>query len=177
MFIRSKNVRAPYAAPFFFFYNPKYYYFMNYWLLKSEPQGYSIDNLKKDKKTAWSGVRNYQARNFMKEMAVGDLCLFYHSGKEVAVVGVAKVVSKPHADETQFVKGGYYFEPRATKEKPVWFCPDIAFVKKFKNPVPLGAIKSDPHLKGIPLAAQGSRLSVQPVSEKHFNYIVKELAE
>jgi predicted RNA-binding protein with PUA-like domain len=145
---------------------------MNYWLLKTEPQGYSIDSLQKDKKTAWSGVRNYQARNFMKEMAVGDLCLFYHSGKETAVVGVAKVVSKAKPDETQFVKGGHYFEPRATKEKPVWFCPDISFVKKFKEPVPLGAIKADPHLKGIPVAAQGSRLSVQPVSEKHFKYIL-----
>ena len=145
--------------------------------MKSEPAGYSIDNLKRDKKTAWSGVRNYQARNFMKEMAVGDLCLFYHSGKETAVVGVAKVVGKPKADETQFVKGGHYFEPRATKEKPVWFCPDIQFVKKFKIPVQLGAIKADPNLKGIPVAQQGSRLSVQPVSEKHFNYIVKKLAE
>lgn len=149
---------------------------MNYWLLKSEPHGYSIDSLKKDKKTAWSGVRNYQARNFMKEMAVGDLCLFYHSGKETAVVGVAKIVGKPHADQTQFDKKGYYFEPRATYENPVWFCPDIAFVKKFKISVPLGAIKSDPQLKGMPVAKQGSRLSVQPVSEKHFKYIVNELA-
>lgn len=150
---------------------------MNYWLLKSEPAGYSIDNLQKDKKTAWSGVRNYQARNFMQQMAAGDLCLFYHSGKETAVVGIAKVVSKAKADETQFVKGGHYFEPRATKEKPVWFCPDIQFVKKFKTPVLLGAIKANPHLKGVPVAAQGSRLSVQPVSEKHFNYIVTELAK
>ena len=108
---------------------------------------------------------------------MGDLCLFYHSGKETAVVGVAKVLSKAKPDATQFVKGGHYFEPRATKEKPVWFCSDIQFVKKFKAPVLLGAIKSVLHLKGIPVAAQGSRLSVQPVSEKHFNYIVKELAE
>ncbi|HEV8666523.1 MAG TPA: EVE domain-containing protein [Candidatus Paceibacterota bacterium] len=150
---------------------------MNYWLLKSEPAGYSIDDLKKDKKTAWSGVRNYQARNFMMQMEKGDLCLFYHSGKEVAVVGVAKVVTKATPDETQFDKKSHYFEPRATKEKPVWFCPEVAFVKKFKTPVPLGAIKADPKLKGIPVAAQGSRLSVQPVSEKHFNYIVKELAD
>jgi predicted RNA-binding protein with PUA-like domain len=150
---------------------------MNYWLLKSEPTGYSIDTLKEDKRTAWSGVRNYQARNFMKDMKVGDLCLFYHSGKETAVVGIAKVVGTPHADETQFIKGGHYFEPRATVDVPVWFCPDVQFVKKFKTPVPLGAIKADPKLKGIPLAQQGSRLSVQPVSEKHFNYIVRELAE
>jgi predicted RNA-binding protein with PUA-like domain len=150
---------------------------MNYWLLKSEPAGYSIDSLQKDKKTAWNGVRNFQARNFMQQMQKGDLCLFYHSGKETAVVGVAKVMGKAQPDETQFVKGGYYFEPRATKEKPVWFCPEVVFVKKFTTPVPLGAIKADPKLKGIVLAQQGSRLSVQPVSEKYFNYIVKELAD
>jgi len=148
---------------------------MNYWLLKSE--GYTIDHLKSDKKTAWSGVRNYQARNFMQSMAPGDLCLFYRSGKDRDIVGLAKVVTKAHVDETQFDKKGYNYEPRATKEKPVWFCPDIAFVKKFKETIPLGAIKANPHLKGIMLAKQGSRLSVQPVSEKHFNYIVKELAE
>jgi predicted RNA-binding protein with PUA-like domain len=149
---------------------------MNYWLLKSEPAGYSIDALQKDKKTFWTGVRNYQARNFMKEMEKGDLCLFYHSGLVVAVVGVAKVITKAEPDPTQFDKKSHYFEPRATKEKPVWFCPEVQFVQKFKTSVPLGAIKSDPHLKGIPVAQQGSRLSVQPVSEKHFNYIVKELA-
>ncbi len=148
---------------------------MNYWLLKSEPQGYSIDDLKRDKKTFWTGVRNFQARNFMQAMKRGDLCLFYHSGKETAVVGVAKVIKNAEADPTQFVKGGHYFEPRATKEKPVWFCPEIQFVEKFKEPVALGVIKADPNLKGIVLAQQGSRLSVQPVSEKHFNYIVKEL--
>ncbi len=121
-------------------------------------------------------MRNYQARNFMKEMEVGDLCLFYHSGKELAVVGIAKVVTKAQPDATQFDKKSHYFEPRATKSNPVWFCPEVQFVKKFATPVPLGAIKSDPHLKGIMLAQQGSRLSVQPVSEKHYNYIVKELA-
>ena len=147
----------------------------NYWLLKSE--GYTIDHLQNDKTTDWTGVRNYQARNFMKEMKKGEMCLFYRSGKDASVVGVAKVVSIPHPDPTQFVKGGYYFEPRATKAKPVWFCVDIQFVKKFKEPIPLGAIKADPHLGGIMLAQQGSRLSVQPVSEKHYNYILKELAE
>jgi predicted RNA-binding protein with PUA-like domain len=147
----------------------------NYWLLKSE--GYTIDHLKADKKTEWSGVRNYQARNFMKEMHKGDLCLFYRSGKDASVVGVAEVVSDAKPDETQFDTKGHYFEPRATREKPVWFCPQIKFVKKFTEPVPLGAIKANPHLRGIMLAQQGSRLSVQPVSPKHFTYIVKELAQ
>jgi len=148
---------------------------INCWLLKSEPQGYSIDDLKRDKKTFWTGVRNFQARNFMQQMKKGDTCLFYHSGKETSVVGVAKVTAAAQPDPTQFVKGGHYFEPRATKEKPVWFCPEIQFVKKFNDPVNLGVIKADRALEGMVLRAK-SRLSVQPVSEKHFNYILKELA-
>jgi len=150
---------------------------MQYWLLKSETGSYEIDDLKREKKTFWTGVRNYQARNFLKDMKKGDLCLYYHSGKDTGVYGVAKVVSKAKPDQTQFDKKSHYFEPRATKEKPVWFCPEVQFVQKFKTYVPLGAIKADPHLKGIVVAQQGSRLSVQPVSEKHFNYIVKELAK
>ena len=104
---------------------------MNYWLLKSEGTSYSIDDLKRDKVTPWSGVRNYQARNFMQSMHVGDLCLFYHSSANPAgIYGIAKVASKAKADETQFDKKSHYFEPRASKAKPVWFCADIKFVKK-----------------------------------------------
>ncbi len=144
---------------------------MNYWLLKSEPTAYSIDDLKRDTRTAWEGVRNYQARNFLKEMKVGDQALFYHSGDERTVVGVAKVVAAAHADESQFNKKDSHYDPKATKEKPIWYCPDIAFVKKFKNPVLLGVIKADKKLGGIVLAQQGSRLSVQPVSKAHFEHI------
>jgi predicted RNA-binding protein with PUA-like domain len=145
---------------------------MNYWLLKSEPTAYSISDLKRDKRTAWEGVRNYQARNFLKEMKVGDLALFYHSSTDPnAVVGVAKIVAAAHPDDTQFNKKDSHFDPKATKEKPIWFCPDIAFVEMFKNPVPLGAIKADKKLEGIVLAQQGSRLSVQPVSKAHFEHI------
>ncbi|MDB5224812.1 MAG: hypothetical protein JWO43_434 [Candidatus Adlerbacteria bacterium] len=150
---------------------------MNYWVLKSEPTAYSIDDLKRDKRTAWEGVRNYQARNFMKDMAVGDLVLFYHSSTEpVGVAGVAKVASLAHPDESQFNKRDHHFDPKATAEKPIWHCVDVSFVHKFKEPIPLGAIKADPNLRGILLAAQGSRLSVQPLAEKHFKYIVDELA-
>lgn len=144
---------------------------MNYWLLKSEPTAYSIDDLKRDKRTAWEGVRNYQARNFLKEMKVGDRALFYHSGDERAVVGVAKIVAAAHPDESQFNKKDSHYDPKATREKPIWFCPDVAFVEKFKTPVLLGVIKADRALGGIVLAQQGSRLSVQPVSEKHFEHI------
>jgi predicted RNA-binding protein with PUA-like domain len=149
---------------------------MNYCLIKSEADCYSIDDLKKDKNTAWTGVRNYQARNFMQSMAVGDGVLFYHSNgtKEypTGVYGIAKVVKIAHPDETQFEKGGEYFEPRATHEKPVWYCVDVGFVEKFKNLVSLTEIKLDPKLAGIMVAQTGSRLSVQPVSEKHFARIV-----
>ena len=146
-----------------------------YWLIKSEADCYSIDDLKKDKKIAWEGVRNFQARNFMKEMQVGDLCLFHHSNgtKEnpTGVYGIAKVVSKPHPDQTQFDKKGEYFEPRATAEKPVWYCVDMGFVKKFKTPITLAQIKFDPKLKNMRVARKGERLSIMPVSERDFEYL------
>jgi predicted RNA-binding protein with PUA-like domain len=144
---------------------------MNYWLLKSEGTSYSIDDLKRDKVTAWTGIRNYQARNFMMQMEKGDLILFYHSQSDPnGVYGIAKVAAKAHLDETQFDKKNYHFEPRATKEKPVWYCPDIMFVEKLENPVSLTEIKLDPELEGMMLRRR-ARLSVQPVSEKHFRYI------
>ena len=150
---------------------------MNYWLIKSEADCYGIDHLKKDKKTPWEGVRNFQARNFMKEMQVGDLCLFHHSNGTIknptGVYGIAKVVSKAHPDQTQFDKKGEYFEPRATAEKPVWYCVDMGFVKKFKTAITLAQIKFDPKLKNMIVAQPGTRLSVMPVSEKDFEYIKK----
>lgn len=147
---------------------------MNYWLLKSEAICYSIDDLKRDKKVAWSGIRNYQARNFMRDnMKVGDLCLFYHSSAEPScVVGIAKVSSLPHPDETQWDKKDEHFDPKATKEKPIWICVDVSFVEKFKTEISLGRIKIDPKLKGIAVAQTGSRLSIQPVSKEHFEHII-----
>ncbi len=147
---------------------------MQYWLLKTEPTSYSIDDLKRDKKVAWEGVRNYQARNFMQQMQKGDLVLIYHSSSDTkGVFGIAKAAAGAHPDQSQFNKKDSYFEPKATKEKPIWFCVDVQFVKKFREPVLLGAIKSDSNLRGILLAQPGSRLSVQPVSEKHFKYLTK----
>ncbi len=151
---------------------------MKYWLIKSEADCYGIDDLKKDKKVAWEGVRNFQARNFMRDdMRVGDLCLFHHSNgtKEhpTGVYGIAKVVSKAHPDKTQFDKNGEYFDTRATREKPVWFCVDMGFVKKFQTPITLAQIKFDPKLKNMVVVQKGSRLSIMPVSEKDFEYIEK----
>jgi predicted RNA-binding protein with PUA-like domain len=148
---------------------------MHYWLIKSEGESYPIDHLKRDKVVAWEGVRNYQARNFMMQMAKGDRCLFYHSSsKPNGVYGIAKVAKKAHADATQFNKKDSHFEPRATQAKPVWWCVDVAFVKKFKEPVSLDLLKFDPKLEGM-MVRRRARLSVQPVSEAHFRYITEML--
>jgi predicted RNA-binding protein with PUA-like domain len=146
---------------------------MNYWLMKSEGSCYSIDDLKRDKKTPWGGVRNYQARNFMmRDMDVGDMVLFYHSNdKPSGVYGIGKVVSEAHYDETQFDANDEHFDSKATREKPIWHCVDVAFVSKFKIPISLDTIKFDPKLEGMIVRNRGSRLSIQPVLEKHFLHI------
>ncbi|MDQ3014508.1 MAG: EVE domain-containing protein [bacterium] len=148
---------------------------MNYWILKSEADCYSIDEMKQDRKTAWSGIRNYQARNFIRDqMNVGDLCLFYHSSAEpTGVYGVVKVVSKAYPDPTQFEKKDDHFDLKSTHEKPLWYVVDVQFVEKFIQPISLQDIKIRPDLGGIMLAQKGSRLSVMPVSEKHFRIIEK----
>lgn len=145
---------------------------MRYWLLKTEGDVYPIDALQKDGTTPWTGVRNFRARNIMRdEMSVGDLCLFYHSmEKNKGVYGIAKVASKPYPDETQFEKKSGYFEPRATREKPVWTLVDIAFVKRFKEPVMASDMKLDPKLKDMVLW-RIQRLSIQPVTEAEFKRI------
>jgi predicted RNA-binding protein with PUA-like domain len=162
---------------------------MNYWLIKTEADCYSIDDLKRQKKTAWSGVRNFQARNFMRDhMKVGDLALFYHSSSTSkehpnGVYGVAQVTSKPYADETAFdPKDEHYDKVSDDKRKkaliskvdfiPTWMMVDFSFVEKFPHTVPLAVIKNDPKLEGMMVRQKGSRLSIQPVSEKHFKYIV-----
>ncbi len=154
---------------------------MKYWLIKSEGACYSIDDFKRDKKIAWSGVRNYQARNFMRdEMQPGDLALFYHSNgtpkSPTGVYGIAKVASMPHADLTQFDRRNMHYDPKAKKENPIWQCVDFAFVKKFKEPVTLDQIKFDPALADMMVRARGSRLSIQPVSEKSFKHIAEKMA-
>lgn len=127
-----------------------------------------------DKKTAWTGVRNYQARNFMRDgMGKGDLVLFYHSNvPPIGVVGIGKVASAPYPDPTQFEKGHYY-DPKATKESPRWFLVDIAFVKKFKEIITVEQMKNHPALTNMTTLRQGNRLSVTPVTEKQFEVISK----
>jgi predicted RNA-binding protein with PUA-like domain len=132
---------------------------MNYFLLKSEPDVYSIDQLKSDRKTAWNGVRNYQARNVLKSCKKGDLILFYHSNIDKAVVGVGKILAEAY--------------PEIAKKRPgEWVQVDVGYVTKFSNPVTLETIKNTPALQSLPLLKQ-SRLSCMPVGEKDFKLILK----
>ncbi|MGI9518096.1 MAG: EVE domain-containing protein [Pirellulaceae bacterium] len=148
-----------------------------YWLMKSEPNAYSIDDLAKDKNktTCWDGVRNYQARNMMRdEMKKGDLVLFYHSNaKPPCVAGVAKVVKESYPDHTAQDPKSKYHDPKATEDNPRWFMVDIQLVKKFKRCIPLDELKEIKALKDMRLLQKGSRLSVQPVSKKEYETILK----
>lgn len=149
------------------------------WLMKSEPDVYSIDNLAKDKKTWWEGVRNYQARNFMtQQMKVGDTVLFYHSNAEPpGIAGIAKVSHLAKPDETQFNKKSDYFEPRATNEKPVWQCVQVEFVEKFDELIPLEKLKNNKSLDSMLVLKKGQRLSIQPVTDQEFKVILKMAAK
>ncbi len=148
---------------------------MQYWLFKSEPTSYSIDDLKRDKKTAWTGVRNFQARNMLRDdVKKGDLVIFYHSSCEVpGAYGIADVVKAGYPDETQFDSASKYYDPKAKKEKPQWYVVDIKFKKKFKNPVPLADMRLDPVFADMALLRPGQRLSLFPIAKRHFETIAK----
>ncbi len=146
-----------------------------WWLIKSEPDVYSIDDLERDGETPWDGVRNYQARNYLRDqMAAGDPVLFYHSSSDaIGVAGVARVASKPYADPTQFDKKSDYFDAGSTKDDPRWWLVDVAFVEKFRALVPLAALKADKGLAGMLVLARGQRLSVQPVDPAHARIVLR----
>ncbi|HSH45608.1 MAG TPA: EVE domain-containing protein [Longimicrobiales bacterium] len=147
---------------------------MRYWLMKSEPDVYSIDDLERDGTTHWDGVRNHQAKNFMRDdMAVGDRVLYYHSNaKPPGVAGVAEVVRAGYPDHTAQDPDSKYYDPRATPEAPRWFMVDIAFVEKLPRFVSLEELKGDPALDDM-LVTSRSRLSVQPVEEHHFRHVLE----
>ena len=130
---------------------------MSYWLVKSDPDTYGWTDLVCDGTTTWDGIRNYKARNFLREMKPGDLVLFYHSGDEKSVVGAVKILSEPHAD--------------ATSQEDIWSAVDIAPAWTLKSPVTLSRIKAEPSLKNIHLVREG-RLSVMPLEKKDFDFIV-----
>ena len=147
-----------------------------YWLMKSEPGDFSIDDLRRVGTEPWTGVRNYQARNFMlKDMKVGDPILFYHSNCAVpGVVGIAEVASAPYPDPTQFDRKSKYFDPKATREEPRWMLVDVGFVRKLEKPVPLSLIRTRSEQLGedFALIRKGARLSVLPVTAAQWKILL-----
>ena len=148
---------------------------MKSWLMKSEPSVYSIDDLRRDTTTGWDSIRNYKARNYLRdEIQVGDRVLFYHSNAEPpGVAGVAEVVQNGHPDPVQFDAKSDYYDPKATREKPIWFQVRVKFVEKFSTFVPLQALREHAALSDMMVIKRGARLSVQPVTAREFNTIVR----
>ena len=147
-----------------------------YWLMKSEPRVFSIEDLARSPKqiTHWDGVRNYQARNFMREMAVGDQVIFYHSNAEPpAVVGIAEVVRAAYPDETQFDKASHHYDPASGRSAPRWDMVDIRYRQTFKTSLSLDRLRQESQLKSMVLLRKGSRLSVQPVTEAEWATVLK----
>ena len=147
----------------------------SYWLVKTEPDCFSIHDLaaSRDQTTSWSGVRNYQARNFMREMRVGDGVLFYHSSADPpAVAGTAVVAREAYPDPTAWNPTDDHFDPKASPQNPIWQMVDIRLERIFGHPVPIGTLREVPTLKHMELLRQGSRLSVQPVRPREFEIVV-----
>lgn len=148
---------------------------MKYWLMKSEPNEFSIDDLKRIKREKWFGVRNYQVRNMMRDMMKkGDFALFYHSnaGDETGVVGIMEIVKEAYPDPTQFDSQSKYFDLKSNSENPRWLCVDVKFIKELPRLVSLQEIKSDKAFLDLPLVQKGNRLSVMPIKKIHFNKLI-----
>jgi predicted RNA-binding protein with PUA-like domain len=149
---------------------------MAYWLMKSEPSVFGIDDLKaKPKQTAfWDGVRNYQARNFMRDgMKKGDQIFFYHSScPEPGIVGIAQVAREAYADQTAFDPKDPHYDPKSDPENPIWMGVDVKFVRKLKRVLSLEELKREPRLDGFALLRRGNRLSVMPVSDAHWKIVL-----
>ena len=143
--------------------------------MKSEPSVYSIKDLERDGATHWDGVRNYQARNFMRdEMEKGDMVLFYHSNATPPeVAGLARVCRTAYPDFTAWDKKDNHYDPKSKKDAPTWFMVDVEFVEAFDRPVSLETLKSTPVLEGMLVTRRGQRLSIQPVKANHFRAIMK----
>jgi predicted RNA-binding protein with PUA-like domain len=154
---------------------------MAYWLFKSEPESYSFDDLlsEPDRSTGWNGVRNYQARNYLRdEVKTGDGVLFYHSSTDPqAIVGIAKVSKPAHPDPTAFDPGDDHYDPKSDPKNPTWVQVTIQGERAIDPPLTIEYLKSVPTLSGLELLRKGSRLSIQPVSEKHWKEILRLAAQ
>ena len=146
-----------------------------HWLLKSEPESFSIDDLERVAVTAWDGVRNYQARNYLRAQRKGDRVLFYHSScAEPGVVGLAEIVREAYPDDSAFDPADKHFDPKSNPAEPTWYMPDVKFVRRLPRVVTLHELQGRPELDGLMLTRKGNRLSVLPVSKEHFDFIVKQ---
>ena len=143
------------------------------WLLKCEPEAYSIDDLARDGETSWEGVRNYQARNSMRDdMKVGDRVLFYASNADPSgVAGIAEISREAYPDPFAFEKGHEYFDPKSRREEPTWVSVDVRFIAKFPEIVPLDVLKVTPGLEAMGVIRKGNRLSVQPVTPEEYEVV------
>lgn len=148
---------------------------MNYWLFKTEPDEFSIDDLASvdEHGECWEGIRNYQARNFLRDKAnIGDLVFIYHSScKHVGVAGIGKIVRAAFPDPFQFDPESRYYDPKSTQTDPRWVAVQVAFVEKFDKLIPLSELKKNPALEGMQLLKRGNRLSIMPVEEDHWQII------
>lgn len=146
----------------------------NYWLMKSEPEAYGIDDLERDGVEPWDGVRNYEARNLMRDrMKVGDRAFFYHSNvKPPVIAGIMEICSEPYPDPTQFDPESNYFDEKSRESDPTWWLVDVKFVRKFRTPVTRDSLKEDPLLSGMTLFRR-NRLSITPVSEKEYQRVLE----
>ena len=150
----------------------------NYWIMKSEPDAYGIDDLKNEKETLWDGIRNYQARNFMRTMLIGNKAFFYHSNcKPPGIVGLMKVIETNLTDPTQFDKNSKYFDPKSTLEKPRWDCAKFQYIGKFSAKLSLEEIKEKFTVDEISLIRKGNRLSIVPVKDETAKKLLKLLGE
>ena len=148
----------------------------NYWLMKSEPDAYSIETLEKDKETIWDGIRNYQARNFMRKMEIGDKAFFYHSNcKPPGIVGLMEIVSKDIIDPTQFDKKSKYYDPKSDKSNPKWDCVKVKFLFKSKQIISLEELRLLFDEKELLVVKKGNRLSILPVLQKSANLLISKL--
>lgn len=147
---------------------------MQYWLFKTEPGCFSLDDLvfSPNATTSWDGVRNYQARNLMQAMKKGDLGFFYHSGKKPEIVALVEVVREAYPDHTAQDPKNRHYDEKATPENPRWYMVDVKLVSRFDRPIPLEELRKQPELEGMELLRRGSRLSVQPVEERFFRHIM-----
>ncbi len=149
---------------------------MNYWLMKSEPNEFSIENLRQNTRQTepWDGIRNYQARNFIRDdMKTGDLAFFYHSNcDEPGIVGVMKIASKPRADHTAFDKNNKHFDSKSDPDKPRWYLVDVKYQRQFKRTITLTELRDHKRLKDFRLLQKGNRLSIMPVTKMEWEYIL-----